>query len=72
LRSNVGAYRDEKVDLRFANNVDAPSHQADDCISFGMVLADELFCLSSKGNYALAIGGNIDWRYRDNTRPIGL
>jgi len=44
----VGAYRDDKVDLRFANNIEALSHQADDCIFFGMVLAQELLKLERK------------------------
>src|SRR5262249_48809424 len=34
----IGAYQDGKVDQRFANNIEALSHQADDCIFFGMLL----------------------------------
>jgi hypothetical protein len=41
----VGAYRDGKVDQRFANNIEALAHQADDCIFFGMLLAEKLYKL---------------------------
>ena len=39
----VGAYREGQVDTRFADNIEALSRQADDCIFFGTILSEELF-----------------------------
>jgi hypothetical protein len=54
----VGVYHDQKVDLRFGNNIDALSHQVDDCIFFGMLLSEELYKL--EGKLRLHNG----WKYR--------
>jgi hypothetical protein len=56
----VGACRDEKVDQRLANNIDALAHQVDDCIFFGMLLSEELYKLERK--LRLRNG----WKYRLN------
>jgi hypothetical protein len=54
----VGAYRDDKVDLRFTNNVEALLHQVDDCIFFGMLLSEELYKLERK------LRSRNRWKYR--------
>jgi hypothetical protein len=54
----VGAYSDEKVDLRFANNIAALLHQADDCIFFGMLLSLELYRFERK------LRARNWWKYR--------
>jgi len=54
----VGAYRDEKVDLRVSHNIEALAHQVDDCIFFGMLLADKLFALERR------IRARNWWKYR--------
>jgi hypothetical protein len=56
----VGAYRNETVDARFANNVEALSDQVDDCVFFGMLLAEELLNLERK------LHGRNWWKYRLN------
>ncbi|WP_156175491.1 hypothetical protein [Bradyrhizobium sp. LTSP849] len=56
----VGAYMDEQVDLRFGHNLEALSLQADDCIFFGMKLADELLRLERK------LHSRNGWKYRLN------
>jgi hypothetical protein len=54
----LGAYRDGKVDLRFANNIEALSHQTDDCIFFGMLLSEQLYKLERK------LRSRNGWKYR--------
>ncbi|WP_426410093.1 hypothetical protein [Bradyrhizobium ganzhouense] len=54
----VGAYMEEQVDQRFGHNIDALNHQADDCIFFGMTLADELLRLERK------LHARKGWKYR--------
>jgi hypothetical protein len=54
----VGAYGDGKVDERFAHNLEALLHQADDIIFFGMVLSQELLKLERR------IRARNRWKYR--------
>jgi hypothetical protein len=54
----VGAYDGGKVDLRFAHNLEALLHQADDIIFFGMVLSQELLKLERR------LRARNWWKYR--------
>jgi hypothetical protein len=54
----IGAYRDGKVDQRFANNIEALSHQVGDSIFFGMLLSEKLFELERK------LRARNWWKYR--------
>lgn len=56
----VGAYTNDAVDLRFGHNLDALSHQVDDCIFFSMLLADELLAREKK------LYARYRWKYRLN------
>jgi hypothetical protein len=54
----VGAYQDGKVDQRFSNNIEALSHQVDDCIFFGKLLSEKLFAVERK------LRARNWWKYR--------
>jgi hypothetical protein len=56
----VGAYANGSVDLSFGQNMEALLHQADDCIFFSMLLADELLARERK------LHARNWWKYRLN------